>query len=70
MEKIKNYLSNPATRIWFIVFVFGLGAVWGNLNNRIEALEKNVSEIDVVSIQSQLSAIQSDLQWIKYQLQK
>lgn len=70
MEKIKNYLSNPATRIWFLVFVFGLGAVWGNLNNRIEALEKNVSEIDVVSIQSQLSAIQSDLQWIKYQLQK
>ena len=70
MEKIRDYLSNPATRISFIVFIFWIGAVWGTLNSRIEALEKNVSEIDVVSIQSQLSAIQSDLQRIKYQLQK
>ena len=70
MEKIRDYLTNPATRISFIVFIFWIGAVWGTLNSRIEALEKNVSEIDVVSIQSQLSAIQSDLQRIKYQLQK
>jgi len=70
MNKVIEYLSSPATWIWFIVFVFWLGAVRGTLNGRIELLEKNVSEIDVVSIQSQLSAIQSDLQWIKYQLQK
>ena len=70
MNKIKDYLSNPATRISFIVFIFWLWAVWGTLSSRIENLEKNVNEIDVVSIQSQLSAIQSDLQWIKYQLQK
>lgn len=70
MGKIRDYLSSPATRISFIVFVFWIWAVWGTLNSRIEILEKNVSEIDVVSIQSQLSAIQSDLQWIKYQLQK
>lgn len=70
MDRIKNYLSNPAIRISFIVFVFWLGAVWGTLNSRITAIEKAQSEIDISSIQSQLSAIQTDLQWIKYQLQK
>lgn len=70
MDKIKEYLTNPATWISFILFIFWLWAVWGSLNNRINNLEKVTAEIDVSSIQSQLSAIQTDLQRIKYQLQK
>ena len=70
MNKIRDYLSNPATRISFIVFVFGLGAVRWMLNYRITQIEKNQAEIDMVKIQSTLSQIQTDIEWIKYQLKK
>lgn len=70
MNKIKDYLTNPATRIWFIVFIFGLGAVWWSLNSRISALEKAQAEMDMVKIQATLSQIQTDIEWIKYQLKK
>lgn len=70
MEKIKDYLSNPATRISFIVFIFGLGAVWWTLNNRIQQIEKFQAETDMVKIQATLSQIQTDIERIKYQLKK
>lgn len=70
MEKIRDYLSNPATRIWFIVFIFWLGGVWGTLNSRIAQLEKVQAETDMVKIQATLSQIQTDIERIKYQLKK
>lgn len=70
MDKIKEYLSNPATWISFCIFLFWIGATWGTLSSRINELEKNLNDIDMASIQSQLSSIQTDLQRIKYQLQK
>jgi hypothetical protein len=70
MEKIRDYLSNPATRISFIVFIFWLWAVWGTLNSRIQQLEKVQAETDMVKIQATLSQIQTDIERIKYQLKK
>ena len=69
-DKIREYLTAPTTWISLIVFVFGLGTVWSSMNSRIDNLEKSVNEIDVVSIQSQLSQIQTDLAWIRNALQK
>jgi hypothetical protein len=40
MEKIKQYLLNPAVWISFLCFVFGLGVSYATLNSRISALEK------------------------------
>lgn len=70
MTKIKDYLTSPATRISFLVFVFWIGVVWWSLNNRIEQIEKNVNEMDLIKIQTTLSQIQTDIEWIKKSLVK
>jgi len=70
IEKIKNYLSNPAVWISFIVFVFGLWFSYSKLDSRISAIEKEQAELDVAYIQSTLAQIQTDIQWIKIELQK
>lgn len=70
IEKIKNYLSNPAVWISFIVFVFGLWFSYSKLDSRISAIEKEQAELDVAYIQSTLTQIQTDIQRIKIELQK
>jgi len=70
MTKIREYISNPQVWISFILFVFGLGVSYATLNSRISALEKAQAEIDIAYIQSTLAQIQTDIQWIKIELQK
>ena len=70
MKRIKEYLLNPAVWISFIIFVFGLWVSYSSLNNRISAIEKAQAELDVAYIQSTLAQIQTDIQWIKIELQK
>jgi len=72
MTKIKEYLTNPATWIAFVVFVFGLGWVYAKLNYRLDAIEqqqtkqeRQLQELDVVWIKIKLWEIQTDLQWLK-----
>ena len=70
MENLYNYLTDPSTLVTFVIFVFGLGATWSNLNWRIKDLEKKTEEIDVTKIETKLAEIQTDLQWIKEELNK
>ena len=70
MTKIREYLTNPATRISFLVFVFWIGVVRWSLNSRIDQIEKNVNEMDLVKIQTTLSQIQTDIERIKKSLVK
>jgi hypothetical protein len=70
MQKIKEYLTNPATWLAFCVFLFWLWWAWVSLNSRISAVEKAQAEIDTAYIQSTLAQIQTDIQWIKIELQK
>ena len=70
MTKIKDYITNPATRISFTVFVFWLWVVRANTNSRIDGLEKQVAEFDAVKIQTTLSQIQTDIERIKKSLAK
>ena len=70
MQKIRDYLTNPATRISFLVFVFGLGVVWATTNDRISQLEKKYDEMDLIKIQTTLSQIQTDIERIKKSLSK
>ena len=61
MQKIKNYITNPTTRISFIVFVFGLGMMWANVNNRISIVEQKQEEFNVIEIQTQLAEINKNI---------
>lgn len=70
MNNLYNFLTDPWTLIEFVVFVFGLWATWSNLNSRIKDLEKKTEEIDVTKIETKLAEIQTDLQWIKEELNK
>lgn len=70
MDRVKEYLSNPTTWISFTVFVFWLGWAWVSLNARISAVEKAQADMDISYIQSTLAQIQTDIQWIKIELQK
>ena len=70
IERIKNYIFNPAVWISFLAFIFGLGVSYSTLNSRISALEKAQAELDAQYIQTTLAQIQTDIQWIKIELQK
>ena len=70
IERIKDYIFNPAVWISFIAFIFWLGVSYSTLNNRITALENEQAELDVAGIQTTLAQIQTDIQWIKIELQK
>ena len=70
IERIKDYIFNPAVWISFLAFIFGLGVSYSTLNSRISALEKEQAELDVAGIQTTLAQIQTDIQWIKIELQK
>lgn len=70
MEQFYNYVTNPATLINLVVFIFWIWATWANLNNRIKQLEKKTEEIDVSKIETKLAEISTDLQRVKLELQK
>lgn len=70
MDNLYNYLTDPWTLVSFVVFVFGLWAMWSKLNWKIEALEKKTEEIDITKIETKLAEIQTDLQRVKMELQK
>lgn len=70
MDSLYNYITDPNTIVSFVIFVFGLWATWSNLNWRIKNLEQKTEEIDVTKIETKLAEIQTDLQWIKEELNK
>lgn len=70
MNELYNYITDPWTLVSLVVFIFWLGATWSGLNWRIKNLEKKTEEIDVTKIESKLAEIQTDLQWIKTELNK
>ena len=70
IERIKNYIFNPAVWISFIAFVFWLWVSYSSLNSRISALEKEQAELDAAYIQTTLAQIQTDIKRIKIELQK
>ena len=70
MQKIREYLTNPTTRIGFWVFLVWIWVTRWSLNTRIDTIEKKYDEMDLVKIQTTLSQIQTDIEWIKKSLVK
>lgn len=70
MTKIKDYLTNPATWIWFIVFVFWLGMSYATLNSRLSVVEEKQEEFNVIQIQTQLAEINKNIAWIQKDIER
>ena len=49
----------------FIIFVFWLWAVYTNITNRLKDLEHRVTKIEDLDLDSRLTKMQVDLDWIK-----
>lgn len=67
-NKRKEYITNPARIVSFCVFIFGLWVSYATLLNRIQKLEDFDKSVDMVKIESTLSQIQTDIEWIKINL--
>lgn len=70
MQKIKEYLSSPATWIAFCVFLFWLGWTYVSLNDRMWVVEKQLAEVNIMEIHTTLAQIQKDIEWIKFNMNK
>ena len=70
MTKIKNYLTNPATIVSLIVFIFWLGVWYATLNNRISVVEEKQEEYNVIQIQTQLAEISKNIAAIQVDVER
>lgn len=70
MDSFYWWITNPSTIINIVVLIFGVGTTWANLNNRIKKVEEKSDRIDATKIEAKLAEIQTDLQWIKAELNK
>ena len=70
MERIKEYLSSPATRVSFCIFLVWIGVTRGSLSSRIDQIEKEMNRIDQMWIETKLTELQIDMQWVKTTLEE
>lgn len=64
-NKRKEYITNPARIVSFIVFVFWLWVAYASIVSRIQKLEEFERSVDMVKIETTLREIQVDLSWVK-----
>ena len=69
-SKLEQYLSEPWTWVAIATFLIGLWITRGTFTAKINDLEDEMSELDVYSIKTALAQIQTDIEWIKLELQK
>lgn len=65
MEDRLIYITNPANLVSFVIFIFWLWVTWSNLNWRIKECEKRLDRLDELDLDSRLTQMQIDLDWVK-----
>lgn len=70
MTKIKEYFSNPATRISVWIFIFWLWVTYWTLGSRLSIVEEKVNKIDQIWIETQLTELKINTQWIMTTLEE
>ena len=70
MEWLFNYITSPDTIVTFIVFVFTLWVTWASLNNKIKELERRIEKIEDLDLDSRLTRMEANLDWIRTTLEK
>lgn len=68
MEDRLIYITNPANLVSFIIFVFWLWATWSKLNWKIKECERRLDKLDELDLDSRLTQMQIDLDWVKKSL--
>lgn len=69
MNERVDYLSNPAVIIEAVVFIFCLGVTRAGLNAKIKDLEKRIEKIEDLDLDSRLSRMEANLDWIRSTLE-
>jgi hypothetical protein len=70
MDQLFNYITNPATIVNLIAFVFGLWVIWANLNAKLKELDRRVTKIEDLDLDSRLTRMEANLDWIRTTLEK
>lgn len=70
MQRVRDYLSSPATRISFWVFLVWLGITRWSLNTRIDRIEADVGEIQWYKLDVKIAEIQKDIQYMRENLDR
>ena len=65
MEALYNYITSPETIVSFIIFVFSLWMIRSNMNSKLKDLEHRIEKIEDLDLDSRLTKMQVDLDWIK-----
>lgn len=65
MEALYNYITQPETIVSFIIFVFSLWVLRSNVNGKLKDLEHRIEKIEDLDLDSRLTKMQVDLDWIK-----
>lgn len=69
-SKLEKYLGEPGTWVAIATFLIWLWITRGSFTAKFNDLEAEMGELDVYSIKTALAQIQTDIEWIKMELQK
>ena len=70
MNNLYEYVTNPSTLINIIVLIFTLGVTRANLNTKLKELEKRIEKIEDLDLDSRLTRMEANLDWIRTTLEK
>jgi len=65
MEALYNYITQPETIVSFIIFVFTLWVMRSNVNGKLKDLEHRIEKIEDLDLDSRLTKMQTDIDWIR-----
>lgn len=65
MDQLFNYITSPETIVSFVIFIFTLWWVWSNINGKLKELERRITKLEDLDLDSRLERMQVDLDWIK-----
>lgn len=65
MDQLYSYITSPDTIISFVIFVFWLWALYTNVTGKLKELETRLTKLEDLDLDSRLTKMQVDLDWIK-----
>jgi hypothetical protein len=65
MDQLYSYITSPDTIISFVIFVFWLWAIYTNVTGKLKELETRLTKLEDLDLDSRLTKMQVDLDWIK-----